>query len=159
MAITEQRGPFRTVLVTDYCDGPVRGLAFDEDSVYYFELLGSDKDDLKRLYAMTEIEFDLGVEVLEGFEAFEEPRYPLWAPNWGGSEEFTKAGLELVARLNECRDSARTWLLVEGHDLVGGELRIATLTGSEQEKVGALLKSEARLHVSDEPLIEDLLSH
>lgn len=77
---TEQ--PFSHIIVFEWHDGPVKGLARNalSDHVYYLTMLDGDEALEKRVFAAYEVEHSLYDDCLRVLSEIEKPRYPLWSP-------------------------------------------------------------------------------
>jgi hypothetical protein len=152
----DNRPQFSWIVIYDYYDGPMSGLAVAETSgqMAYFRAVAWDAEECQRVYAMTQVDSSLGRALVDGLTALEEPRRPVWAP---GPASVTGETTAAWARLREAAQQSRDWTLVQSHDLVAIEGSIE-LSASESRHVAALAAGGTIATLASEDLLGEFLA-
>lgn len=90
--------PFSAVLITDYYDGPVSGVAVCREcsQPYRFTLLARSGSD-SRVYSFAPLPTVVYHEIIEMLSKYEEPRWPRWFPsNTSTTEDDMERAFEAV---------------------------------------------------------------
>lgn len=150
--------PFEKLLAVEYYDGPTAGIAFDSvGASVYFKLVAWDEDQWKRIFAVTEIERELALQVWTCFENVETPRVPIWVPNRSTNVKAEEVVDRMLLRVAPAVDSRAHWYIYESHNLVTGHSRHVVLSERQAAKVASLMRSNRVLKLSSSRMIETFL--
>lgn len=122
IVIKPGRNPFSRMVVLDYYDGPVSGAAqCPSGPAFQFEMLAWDDRQDTRVFSLAALPPENFERLTEALSRFGEPRWPVWAPNWGeASQENETLEREVERLLNraEAPEWIAAWRDLEGDGLL-----------------------------------------
>lgn len=94
--LNETASPFSKIIVLDYYDGPISGVAQCArcDAAYVFQMLDWDEDQDIRTYSLSPLPSESFARLVQALTALGEPKWPVWVPIWTFPTESIRQTVE-----------------------------------------------------------------